>query len=139
VRQLVFRVAGAIHSALYRATGGKRGGTMKGVPILLLDVRGRKTGKRRTTPLMYTRDGDNLVLVASKGGDPRHPAWYLNLQGQEAEVQVGRERHRVRARDAEGEERERLWAEMVGLWPSYADYQQKTTRRIPVVVLEPAP
>lgn len=130
-------MVGAIHGALYRATGGKVGGTVKGVRILLLSVRGRKSGKLRTTPLMYTRHGDKLVLIASKGGDPRHPAWYLNLQGQEAEVQVGREHLRVRARDAEGEERERLWAEMVALWPPYADYQQKTTRRIPVVVLEP--
>ena len=139
MKQLIFKVVGAIHGRLYRASGGKVGGTMKGVPILLLSVRGRKSGKLRTTPLMYTRDGDHLVLIASKGGDPRHPAWYLNLQGQEAEVQIGGEHRRVRARDAEGEERERLWAEMVALWPSYADYQQKTTRRIPVVVLEPAP
>ena len=75
-------------------------------------------------------------MIASVGGAPRHPAWYLNLQGQEAEVQVGRERKRVRARDAEGEERERLWAQMVGIYGPYAEYQKKTTRRIPVVVLE---
>jgi deazaflavin-dependent oxidoreductase (nitroreductase family) len=78
------------------------------------------------------------VLIASVGGAPRHPGWYHNLQGQEAEVQIGSERRRVRARDAEGEERERLWAEMVSLYPNYAEYQKKTTRLIPVVVLEPA-
>jgi F420H(2)-dependent quinone reductase len=128
----------ALHTALYRMTGGKRGGTMKNVPILLLTTRGRKSGKERTTPLMYARDGDNLVLIASVGGAPRNPGWYHNLRGQEAEVQVGREHLRVRARDAEGTERERLWAQMVELWPSYAEYQKKTTRRIPVVVLEPA-
>jgi F420H(2)-dependent quinone reductase len=134
----VLRVIGALHAALYRMTRGKRGGTMFKVPILLLTTRGRKSGKKRTTPLMYTRDGDNLVLIASVGGAPRHPGWYHNLQGQEAEVQIGSERRSVRARDAEGAERERLWAEMVALYPSYADYQRKTTRRIPVVVLEPA-
>ena len=78
----------------------------------------------------------NLVVIASKGGDPRHPAWYLNLRDAGAEVEVGRERRRVRARDAEGEERERLWAQMVGIYGPYAEYQKKTTRRIPVVVLE---
>ena len=136
--RMVLRAMSAFHTALYRMTGGKRGRTMMKVPILLLTTRGRKSGKERTTPLMYTRDGDNLVLIASVGGAPRHPGWYHNLQGQEAEVQIGSERRRVRARDAEGEERERLWAEMVSLYPNYAEYQKKTTRLIPVVVLEPA-
>jgi deazaflavin-dependent oxidoreductase (nitroreductase family) len=134
----MFKLVGWGHSTLYRRTGGRRGGRMRGVPILLLETTGRRTGKKRTTPLMYGRDGENLVLIASKGGDPKHPAWYLNLRGQEAEVQVGGDRRRVRARDAEGEERDRLWSLMVGLYPPYADYQTKTTRRIPVVVLEPA-
>jgi deazaflavin-dependent oxidoreductase (nitroreductase family) len=138
MNQALFNVMSTMHTALYRATGGKRGGTMMKVPILLLTTRGRKSGKKRTTPLMFTRDGDNLVLIASMGGAPRNPGWYHNLQGQESEVQIGREHRRVRARDAEGEERERLWAEMVSLYPSYADYQKKTSRRIPVVVLEPA-
>jgi F420H(2)-dependent quinone reductase len=136
VKRLVFRVGGAVHNALYRLTGGKVGGRMRGAPVLLLTVRGRKTGKQRTTPLLYDRDGDSFVVIASKGGDPKHPAWYHNLQGQEAEVQVGRERYRVRARNADGEERERLWAQMVAVYPPYAEYQTKTTRRIPVVVLE---
>ena len=138
MRRLVLKTIGAVHNALYRLSGGKLGGRVMKVPILLLTVRGRKSGKQRTTPLMYGRDGANLVLVASVGGAPKHPAWYLNLQGQEAEVQVGRERRRVRARDAEGEERERLWAQMVEAYPTYAEYQKKTSRRIPVVVLEPA-
>jgi F420H(2)-dependent quinone reductase len=136
VKRLIFRLGGALNTALYRLTGGKVGGQMKGAPILLLTVRGRKSGKLRTTPLLYGRDGDNLVVIASKGGDPKHPAWYLNLRGAEAEVQIGRDRHRVRARDAEDEERERLWALMVGIYPPYAEYQKKTARRIPVVVLE---
>jgi deazaflavin-dependent oxidoreductase (nitroreductase family) len=135
--RLFLKVVGAIHAALYRATGGRVGGTMMKVPILLLTTRGRKSGKERTTPLMYGRDGDNLVLIASVGGAPRNPAWYWNVRAQEAEVELGRERMRVRARDAEGDERDRLWAQMVGLYPGYAEYQQKTNRRIPVVVLEP--
>jgi F420H(2)-dependent quinone reductase len=132
----MFKVTGAVHTLLYRLTGGKVGGRMGKAPVLLLTVPGRKSGKRRTTPLLYSKDGDNLVVIASKGGDPAHPAWYLNLREAEAEVEVGRERRRVRARDAEGEERGRLWAQMVALWPDYETYQTKTTRRIPVVVLE---
>jgi deazaflavin-dependent oxidoreductase (nitroreductase family) len=134
---LFLRVMGGLHNALYRLTGGKVGGRMGKAPVLLLSVTGRKSGKRRTTPLLYGRDGDNFVLIASMGGAPKHPAWYLNLQGQEAEIQVGREKLRVRARDAEGEERDRLWAHMVSLYPAYDSYQKKTSRRIPVVVLEP--
>ena len=126
-----------INTALYRLSGGKVAGRMGKAPVLLLTVTGRKSGKRRTTPLLYGRDGDNYVVIASVGGAPKHPAWYHNLKGQEAEILVGRERLRVRARDAEGEERERLWALMVSLYPSYDSYQKKTERRIPVVVLEP--
>jgi deazaflavin-dependent oxidoreductase (nitroreductase family) len=136
VKHVFLRAMSGINTALYRLTGGKVGGRMGKAPILLLTVAGRKSGKRRTTPLLYGRDGDNFVVIASMGGAPKHPAWYLNLHGQEAEVQVRRERLRVRARDAEGEERERLWALMVSLYPSYDDYQKKTERRIPVVVLE---
>jgi len=136
--RVLLSLVGSLHSALYRATGGRIGGSMKNAPVLLLTTKGRKTGKMRTTPLLYGRDGDNLVLVASVGGAPRNPAWYHNLQqGQKAEVQIGRERFRVQARVVEGEERERLWAQMVELWPDYAEYQRKTTRRIPVVVLQP--
>jgi F420H(2)-dependent quinone reductase len=135
---MFLRVMSGINTALYRLTGGKVGGRMGKAPILLLTVAGRKTGKRRTTPLLYGRDGDNFVVIASKGGAPQHPAWYLNLEGQEAEILVGRNRQRVRAREAGGEERERLWALMVSLYPAYDSYQTKTERRIPVVVLAPA-
>lgn len=138
MKRFVLRVVGSFHNLLYRSSGGRIGGRMGQAPVLLLTITGRKTGKRRTTPLLYGRDGDDLVVVASVGGAPKHPAWYLNLQGQEAEVQIGGEHRRVRGRDAEGEERDRLWAQMVELYPSYAEYQKKTTRRLPVVVLEPA-
>jgi deazaflavin-dependent oxidoreductase (nitroreductase family) len=137
VKHLFLRAMSGLNTALYRLTGGKVANRMGKAPILLLTVAGRKSGKRRTTPLLYGRDGDNYVVIASMGGAPKHPAWYHNLKGQEAEIQVGRKRLRVRARDAEGEERERLWALMVSLYPSYDDYQKKTERRIPVVVLEP--
>ena len=126
------------HTAVYKATHGRLGGSAYGVPVVLIESVGRKSGNRRTHPLLCKEDGDNLVLIASVGGAPKNPAWYWNLQGQEAQVEVGRERSRVRARDAEGEERERLWAQMVALYPPDADYQRKTTRRIPVVVLEPS-
>ncbi len=137
MKKLFLRVVGGAHNALYRWTGGKFGGHVGKAPVLLLTVAGRKTGKRRTTPLLYGTDGDDLVVIASMGGAPKSPSWYFNLQNAEADVQIGREHRRVRARDAEGEERERLWAEMVALYSSYASYQEKTTRRIPVVVLEP--
>ena len=137
MKHLFLRVMGGLHNALYRLTGGKVGGRMGKAPVLLLSVTGRKSGKRRTIPLLYGRDGDNFVVIASVGGAPKHPAWYHNLQGQEAEIQVGRERRRVRAGEAEGEERDRLWAHMVSLYPAYDSYQKKTSRRIPVVVLEP--
>jgi deazaflavin-dependent oxidoreductase (nitroreductase family) len=137
VKHLFLRAMSGLNTALYRLTGGRVANRMGKAPILLLTVAGRKSGKRRTTPLLHGRDGDNYVVIASMGGAPKHPAWYHNLQGQEAEIQVGRKRLRVRARDAEGEERERLWALMVSLYPSYDDYQKKTERRIPVVVLEP--
>ncbi len=136
MKRLMFKVTGGVHTALYRLTKGKVGGRMRGAPVLLLTVRGRRTGKLRTTPLLYGRDGDDLVVIASKGGDPKHPAWYLNLRDGEADVLVGSERRHVRARDAAGEERERLWALMVSLYGPYEDYQRKTERSIPVVVLE---
>ena len=137
MKRLMFKVTGSVHSLVYRLSGGRIGGTMGKAPVLLLTVTGRKSGKPRTTPLLYSRDGDHLVVIGSKGGDPRHPAWYLNLQGADANVEVGRERRHVRARDAEGEKRDRLWRQMTAIWPAYDEYQQKTPRQIPVVVLEP--
>jgi F420H(2)-dependent quinone reductase len=128
---------GAVNRRLYRATGGKLGGKMKGAPILLLTTKGRKSGKPRTAPLLYLREGDALAVVASEGGAPRHPAWFLNLQADpEVEVEVGRARERRRAREATGDERATLWQRLVELYPPYEIYQQKTERTIPVVLLE---
>jgi deazaflavin-dependent oxidoreductase (nitroreductase family) len=127
------------HVILYRATNGLIGKRFPGVPrMLLLDHLGAKTGKRRTSALAYIEDGRNLVLIASKGGYPQHPAWLHNLNAHpEVTVQVGRERRRVRARVASREERKRLWPEAVKAHANYATYQERTGREIPVVILEP--
>jgi F420H(2)-dependent quinone reductase len=127
----------ASHVALYRMSGGRIGKTMGGVPILLLDHVGRKSGQQRTLPLMYAPDGDDLVLIASFGGAPKHPAWFLNLSANpETTVQVGGERRQVRAIEMpEGEERERLWKIAAAAYPAYDTYQRRTERRIPVVKL----
>jgi deazaflavin-dependent oxidoreductase (nitroreductase family) len=127
-----------IHPWLYRVTGGRVGGKAMGMPVLLLTTRGRKSGAPRTKALMYLPKGDACVVIASFAGEPRHPDWWLNLEAHpEAEIQRGSETVRVRAREAEGEERERLWQEVVAKESGYAEYARRTTRRIPVVVLEP--
>lgn len=132
------RIFTGIHTFFYRLSGGRIGGRFGKSPVLLLTTTGRKTGKQRTTPLLYLKDGDNLVLVASYGGAPTHPVWWLNLQAKpEAEVEIGRQKLRVTARQANAEERARLWPLLVAMYPSYAEYQKKTTREIPVVILHP--
>src|SRR5882757_1700349 len=120
----------ADHIRDYVESGGEKGHEWRdGVPTLLLSVLGRKSGIWRRTALIYGRDGDNYVIVASKGGAEKHPVWFLNLRDNpEAEIQVGVEKIRVRAREAEGEERARLWEAMVRIWPDYANYQTKTDR-----------
>ena len=132
------RVMGG-HTAVYRATGGRIGHRFPGSPsMLLLDHVGAKSGQKRTTPLVYVRDGESLVLVASKGGNPKHPAWFHNLRANpETEVQVGSERRAVRARVAEEEERERLWPKAVDTYSGYRGYQERTEREIPLLILEP--
>jgi F420H(2)-dependent quinone reductase len=134
---LGFRILGGLHKRVYRLTGGKIGGRIGKLPVLLLTTIGRKSGQPRTQPLAYTRAGDGYAVIASKGGADQHPLWYLNLCANPlAEVTVGRETRKARARDAEGEERERLWRALADLYPGYDRYAQKTSRRIPVVVLE---
>jgi deazaflavin-dependent oxidoreductase (nitroreductase family) len=106
--------------------------------VLLLLTTGRKTGKERKTPLLYLEDGENLVVVASMGGAPHHPAWYWNLKANpESRVRVRGKILRVREEEAKGEEKRRLWARLVEMYPPYADYQRRTEREIPVVVLHP--
>jgi deazaflavin-dependent oxidoreductase (nitroreductase family) len=126
------------HVRLYRETDGREGHSWReGSTILLLTTAGRTTGLPRTVPLIYGLDGDGPVIVASKGGAPNHPGWYRNLaKTPEVEVQILGERFAARARTTEGDERERLWRLMNGIWPSYDEYQTRTEREIPVVVLE---
>lgn len=128
----------ASHLALFRASGRRLGTEIGGLRFLFLHHFGAKTGVERVAPLVYVSDGDNLAIIASKGGDTRHPAWYHNLMATpETEVELPRERRQVRARVAEGEERERIWAKATEVWPDYEGYQRRTDRQIPVVVLDP--
>ena len=130
----------ADHISRYEATGGEDGHLWNGVPTLLLTTVGRRSGLRRRTGLIYGRDGDAYVVVASQGGAPEHPQWYHNLLAQpEAEIQVKADKIAVRARTANPEEKSRLWSVMTAIWPAYDEYQQKTDRDIPVVLLEPLP
>ncbi len=126
------------HTAVYRASGGRVGHRFPGAPpMLLLDHVGAKSGTRRTTPLVYVADGEDVVIVASKGGHPRHPAWFHNLRANpDTTVQVGAERRSVRARVASADERTRLWPKAVQTYSGYRGYQQRTEREIPLVVLE---
>ena len=125
--------------AAYRRTGGRMGGTHKKAPVLLLDHVGRKSGQARTSPVLYRRDGDDLVIVASRGGSDATPAWWLNLKASpDTTVTVGAERRRVHARQASDEEKARLWPELVKMFPDYAVYQSRTSREIPVIILSPS-
>jgi deazaflavin-dependent oxidoreductase (nitroreductase family) len=129
---------GKAHVDRYRETGGEVGHIWKeGSTILLLTTTGRNTGNQTTTPLIYARDGDRYVIVASQGGAPKHPGWYRNLvKTPEVELQVQDEVFRARAYTAEGEERERLWKKANEVWRHYDEYATRTERKIPVVVLE---
>jgi len=126
------------HVAIYRGSGGRIGRTLPGLPpMLLLDHVGARSGRRRTTSLVYMPHGDDFIVVASKGGHPRHPAWLHNLRAHpDTEIQVGRERIPVRAREARGEERARLWPEAKAYHDHWARYEQRTPREIPLVLLE---
>ncbi|HWE33828.1 MAG TPA: nitroreductase family deazaflavin-dependent oxidoreductase [Solirubrobacteraceae bacterium] len=124
--------------ALYRRTNGRMGNTVKGAPVLLLDHVGRKSGNRRTAPVLYMLDGDDVVIVASRGGSDATPAWWLNLQANAVtEVQIGAERRRVTARQATREEKDKLWPRLLEMFPDYGVYQTRTAREIPVVILSP--
>jgi len=136
--RLALKLGSGVHSGVYRATGGKLFGRMGKSPILLLNTVGRKTGKKRTSPLLYVMDGEDFVIIASKGGAPTHPAWYLNLKANpEATVEVGDREVRVRAEEADSEKKARLWQKMVEMYPTYDDYQTKTKREIPLLILRP--
>lgn len=128
-----------VNTVLYRSTGGRVGGRfLRGAPVCLVTTKGRKTGRARTVPLLYLHDGDDVVIVASKGGMPEHPLWYLNLlDDPHATIEVGREHFDVTCRTATFEERARLWPELVGMYRDYDFYQARTDREIPVVICSP--
>jgi deazaflavin-dependent oxidoreductase (nitroreductase family) len=128
---------GQEHVDRYRATDGEEGHDWRGATVLLLTTTGRRSGEPRTSPLIYGRHGDDYMVVASKGGSPEPPAWYLNLsESPEVEVQVKGDRFKARARTAGAEEKPELWRTMTAEWPDYDAYQEQTEREIPVVVLE---
>lgn len=138
--RLILKLASRLHVVLYRASGGRIGGRFrKTAPVLLLTTTGRKSGKRRTTPLLYAEDAGRYVVVASVGGAPKHPAWYLNLCADPAAtIQVRGRKLGVHATPVPADGRARLWTLMTRMYPPYDDYQARTTREIPVVVLTPS-
>lgn len=131
----------ASHLALFRASGRRAGTRFGGVKVLFLHHFGAKSGVERISPLLYVEDGDNLAVIASKGGHVRHPAWFHNLNAYpDVRVELRGEVRPVRARVAKGEERERIWRKAASVWPDYERYKQRAPHReIPVVVLEPRP
>ena len=133
-----YSLLGEDHVRRYRETDGEVGYLWNGAPSLLLTTTGRKTAEPRTSPLIFGRDGDDLVVVATVGGLPKHPAWYLNLLADpRASVQVKADVIPVEARTATDDEKPRLWRLMNEVWPNYETYQTRTERQIPVVILSP--
>jgi F420H(2)-dependent quinone reductase len=133
------RIASALNVLVYRLSHGKWLGRFpSGAPVCLLTTKGRKSGRRRTVPLLYLADGTDFIVVASQGGRPQHPGWYLNLETDPSgELTIGRRRFPIIARRTSGEERAQLWPRLLAIYPLYEDYQRRTTRLIPVVRLSP--
>lgn len=136
----IVRLMHAANVGAYRLSGGRVGGRTAGMPVLLLETIGRRSRKRRTVPVLYVREGDGFVVVGSRAGSEMAPAWYLNVREQaETLIQVGPDRHLVSVREAHGPERDELFARMVAAYDGFADYQSRTSRTIPVLVLSPRP
>ena len=137
---VVVKIMSALNTWAYRLTGGRLGGTfLRGAPVCLVTVIGRKSSEPHTLPLLYLADGDDLIIVASKGGMSKHPLWYLNLVANpRCEVELGSERRSMVARQVSAEEKAALWPRLCAMYPDYADYQARTTRQIPVLRLSPA-
>lgn len=127
-----------MHAALYRRSGGRVGGTwFDGMPVIVIETVGRKSGRPRATPVIHIKDGDDLVVMAANAGSPRTPAWWLNLRtAGEGVALVGRERRRVRPRVPDPDQHERLWNRFVAAYPAINDYTSYTDRAFPLVVLE---
>jgi deazaflavin-dependent oxidoreductase (nitroreductase family) len=135
----IIKLMSRVNTWAYRATGGKLGGKfLRGAPVMLLTTIGRKTGKPRVSPLLYLRDDDRVIVVASKGGMDHHPLWYRNLQvNPDVEVQIGNQVRPMRAATATPEEKQAYWPRLLEMYRDYADYQARTRRDIPVVILSP--
>jgi deazaflavin-dependent oxidoreductase (nitroreductase family) len=135
----VIKLMSRLNTWAYRATGGRIGGKfLRGAPVMLLITTGRKTGRRLTAPLLYLRDGDKVICVASKGGMDHHPLWYRNLQANpDVEVEIGTDVQPMRARTATAEEKTQYWPKLTTMYRDFADYQARTKRDIPVVILSP--
>jgi F420H(2)-dependent quinone reductase len=132
------KLAFEMHQLIYRLTGGRLGGTMRGIPVLLLTTTGRRSGKQRTRPLMYLQDERNYVIVASNAGQNKPPAWWFNLRANpSAHIQVGSRKLPVTAEIATPEEHDRLWPRICNLNPFYAAYQERTQRTIDLIILRP--
>jgi F420H(2)-dependent quinone reductase len=128
----------AVNVWLYRLSGGRVMGKMGAAPILLLTTTGRKSGRKRTVPLLYLKDDKRFVIVASFAGSPKHPAWFVNLEANpKVELQVGGERFAAVARRATAQEKARLWPSLVSIYPRYEDYQKRTAREIPLAIITP--
>lgn len=127
-----------INTWMYKSTKGRLGGTFQKSPVALSTTTGRKTGEKRVSPLLYLRDGDRVIVVASRGGSDKHPLWYLNLKADpNVQVQIKNEVLDLTARDATDDERAQYWPKLVAMYPNYDDYQSWTERKIPVVICEP--
>ena len=132
------RAAMSLHVSLYRLTNGAVGGSMGGHAILILTTTGRKSGKKRATPVQYTIDGDRFIIIASNGGAPKHPTWLFNLRANpQAQIQIGAKTITVNASEASRDERPRLWSQVTSAHQNFAGYQKRTTREIPVIILTP--
>jgi len=138
VPKILIRAGRALNNGLYRATGGRLMGTVRGMPVLLLTVRGRKTGAKHTTPVLYLEDDGNYLVTGSGAGSAKEPQWFQNLRHvDEAEIEVGRRRLGVGVAVADGAQREILWQKLLVNAPFFADYQAKVERQIPMAVLTP--
>ena len=134
----VIRFFTALNVMVYRLSGGRLMNRMEGAPICLVTMTGRKSGRKKTIALMYTAHGDDVLLVASLGGAPQHPVWYYNLKAQpRIQIQVGRERRSMLAREATPDEKRTLWPVVVANYRSFAAYQQRTARQIPLFICSP--
>jgi deazaflavin-dependent oxidoreductase (nitroreductase family) len=139
IGNVVVKAMSGLNTFIYRLTGGRVGGRfMGGAPVLLLITTGRKTGEKRTAPLLYIKEGSDYVIVASKGGMSKHPLWYRNIEADpNVEIELGREKFKARARRASDAEKKALWPKLVAMYPDYDNYQARTERDIPVLILSP--